>query len=225
MTDCCQNATNPVHCVQGVQGRKLPTMHRCKPRKAWLCAFLCRVCRVDLRGRVRDACKTTLPIKVCTSRAYMYPAHPAHPAQAASLVGCVCAGYIYALRTPCTLYFFIKKIMKKIICGKENVESFRAELKAALPDFYTLAKQLYTSGLITGLRGATLEIGDFSEQPYHTVTEEAENAATCEICGNWQRDTVGDGTGIGQCLLNEQPTRLKYPGMTACKQFEAQTWR
>jgi hypothetical protein len=153
----------------------------------------------------------------------MYPAHPAHPAQATLFVGYGCAGYIRALCTPCTLYFFIKKIMKKIICGKDNVESFRSELKAVAPDFYTLAKELYTAGLISGLRGASLECGDFSEQPAITVLEKEENAATCEFCGKWQRDTVGDGTGIGQCLLNEQPTRLKWPGMLACNKFEAAT--
>lgn len=222
MTDCCLKPTKPVHGVQGVQGQKSPTLHSRKPRGSKACAVLCRVCRVNLRACAREIYKTILQIKN-TSRVYMYPAHPAHPAQATLLVGCVCAGYARALCTPCTLYFFIKKIMKKIICGKENVESFRAELKSALPDFYTLAKELYTAGLITGLRGVTLEIGDFLDQPATTALEKTENVATCEFCGKWQRDTVGDGTGIGQCLLNEQPTKLKWPGMLACNRFEAAT--
>jgi len=112
--------------------------------------------------------------------------------------------------------------MKKIICGKENVEAFRAELKAAAPEFYSLARELYQSGLISGLRGATLEHGPLSEPPaIQQLPENQKNAATCEICGNWQRDTVGDGTGVGQCLENVRPDLLKWPNREACSIFEA----
>lgn len=110
--------------------------------------------------------------------------------------------------------------MKKIICGIENVDSFRGELKAAAPEFYDLAKKLYAAGMITGLRGATLEYGPFADLPAPIALEIEKNGATCEKCGQWRRDTVGDGTGIGQCLQNEMPTIVKWPGTQYCNKFE-----
>jgi hypothetical protein len=43
---------------------------------------------------------------------------------------------------------------------------------------------------------------------------------TCDQCRNWRRDAVGDGTGVGRCLLNIRPFLLKWPGQTACKDIE-----
>jgi len=114
--------------------------------------------------------------------------------------------------------------MKKIVCGKDNAETFRGELKAATPDFYTLARQLYTSGMISGLRGATLETGLIEEQEIIEPSTTREVEKTCEDCGQWQRDTLGDGTGIGQCLLNIKPTQVKWPGIPACNKFEESVW-
>lgn len=111
--------------------------------------------------------------------------------------------------------------MKKIVCGKENVESFRAEIKAAVPGFYALAKDLYANGFISGLRGATLEFGPFSETTVIEMASAEEKSRECQQCGQWQRDQVGDGTGIGLCKLNEQPTKVKWPGTEACRKFEA----
>ena len=111
--------------------------------------------------------------------------------------------------------------MKKIVCGRENVESFRAELKAAVPDFYSLAKDLYQKGLITGLRGAVLEIGLIPEQNDKVEMPVKAKSRECQECGQWRRDKVGDGTGIGLCLLSEQPTKVKWPGTEACSKFEA----
>lgn len=41
-------------------------------------------------------------------------------------------------------------------CDSDNVEQFRAALKAALPDGYALVLELYRAGLIEGLRGMAL---------------------------------------------------------------------
>jgi len=115
--------------------------------------------------------------------------------------------------------FFIKKMQKKV-CGKENVAEFRDELKTAAPEFYALAKDLYAAGLIDGLRGATLEIGPFSEQPLIEVKGKDGKALYCKNCGHWQRDTIGDGTGIGNCLLNVRPSQPKWPRQAACEQIQ-----
>jgi hypothetical protein len=44
---------------------------------------------------------------------------------------------------------------------------------------------------------------------------------TCSDCANWTRDKVGDGLGIGECLLKVNPKQLKWPGILACEQFAA----
>lgn len=110
--------------------------------------------------------------------------------------------------------------MQKKVSGKENVAEFRDELKAAAPEFYALAKDLYATGLIDGLRGATLEIGPFSEQLPIEVKGKDGKALYCKNCGHWQRDTIGDGTGIGNCLLNVRPSQLKWPRQAACEQIQ-----
>lgn len=110
--------------------------------------------------------------------------------------------------------------MKKIICGKENFEEFRAEIKAALPGFYTLAKDLYQSGLITGLAGATIEPLAPQSIEQNEIDPLAQNLTpSCKDCTQWQRDKIGDGTGIGLCLLNIRPDLLKWPNREACNQF------
>ncbi|MGZ4954128.1 MAG: hypothetical protein ACXV8Q_03360 [Methylobacter sp.] len=109
--------------------------------------------------------------------------------------------------------------MKKIVCGPENVTDFNRQIKSVAPEFHNLAKQLHAAGLITGLRGATLEIGDFSE-PSEPETPKQESPKHCEECGLWVRDTIGFGAGIGECLIDSRPTLLKWPKQTACHLFE-----
>lgn len=106
----------------------------------------------------------------------------------------------------------------KIICGPENVKSFNQQLKAAVPDFHALAKVLYTEGMIDGLRGATLEFNPVLSP----VVESAQPQATkhCEDCGQWRRDTVGFGQGLGTCLINYRPKLMKWPKQTACEKFK-----
>lgn len=220
MTDCRQTVNNPVQGVQGVQGAFCHTLHRYMPRCARLCAVLCRVCRVYARGRVRK--NFFYSIYKNTNNALSresYPAHPAHPAQATPFVLYSCAGYFSHPAHPAQLLILLKK-MKKLICGKENVEAFRAEIKAATPDFYTLAKELYTAGMISGLRGATLEYLPLEE---NMVEEEKPESPQqhCEECRHWRRDKVGDGLGIGDCLRNVRPDLMKWPRREACTQFEA----
>lgn len=43
---------------------------------------------------------------------------------------------------------------------------------------------------------------------------------TCEQCKHWRRDPVGDGTGVGRCLLNVRPFLLKWPGQSACENID-----
>ena len=114
-----------------------------------------------------------------------------------------------------------KKI--KLTCGPDNVDAFRTEMKAHCPDFYDLAGELYKRGLLTGLRGATIEIGitDQPEQPeQHT---EPEIDRECQECAYWHRDTAGNGTGIGKCAIDSQTRLLKWPKQNACWKFEEKT--
>lgn len=216
MIDCLPIVNNPVQGVQGVQGAFWPTLHSYRPRHARLYAMLCRVCRVHTRGRARKIFFIST-ITNSLSRDN-YPAHPAHPAQPAPFVFYSCAGSIFTPCTPCTLYFLLKNIMK-ITCGKENVDAFRAEIKAVAPGFYNLAKDLYASGMISGLRGATLETGALSDSP--AIEQKAiEQSTTCRQCSHWQRDAIGDGIGIGQCLLNVHPGLVKWPGRESCNKYQ-----
>ncbi|MGZ4953559.1 MAG: hypothetical protein ACXV8Q_00485 [Methylobacter sp.] len=82
-----------------------------------------------------------------------------------------------------------------------------------------MAKQLHSAGLINGLRGATLEVAPFDPQP---VIKQPDPTVKkhCEECGQWVRDTIGFGAGIGECLLNSRPTVIKWPKQTACHLFE-----
>ncbi len=110
--------------------------------------------------------------------------------------------------------------MKKIVCGPENVKEFNGQMKAVAPEFHSLAKQLHAAGLIKGLRGATLEIGPFEQQP--VIKQPMPPVPKqCQECAQWVRDTIGFGDGIGECLLNSRPTVLKWPKQTACDRFEA----
>lgn len=221
MTDCRQIANNPVQGVQGVQGLFCHTMHSCKPRHARLCALLCRVCRVYTRGRVRKLF-FYLPYKYInnTFSRESYPAHPAHPAHATPFIASSCAGYFSHPAHPAQLSSSLKK-MKKLICGKENVEAFRAEIKAIAPDFYHLARELYAASLISGLRGATLEFLPLENNGEDDDEQKATVQRYCEDCKQWRRDPIGDGLGVGDCLLMIRPDLLKWPRREACVQFEA----
>jgi len=145
---------------------------------------LCRVCR----GFPYVTCARQAnnhPTKNKTaSRVYGTPAHPAHPAQtthrAASRFFAPCT----TACTPCTTHLithFFKKIMK-IVCGKENVTDFNRQFKAVAPEFYNLAKELHTAGLISGLRGATLEFAPLTEQ---SAMEPPKAPRHCKTCGHW----------------------------------------
>jgi hypothetical protein len=117
-----------------------------------------------------------------------------------------------------SFFYFLKKIMK-LICGKENLRTFTAELKATVPAFYELARQAYACGLIDGLRAATLEIGAFSGDSQLTAADLTPSARFCGQCGHYRADQVGDGSGVGQCAQGMQKARLKWPGTDACVKF------
>lgn len=157
------------------------------------------------------------------SLAHIYPpVHTVHPVHIRILRGLNHErhherGALLA-RAPRSYLFLFLKNMKKY-CGKENINEFRGELKAAAPDFYNLAKGLYNSGMISGLRSATLEIGDFTDTTAIEIKEPRANTVVCEECEQWLRDKIGDGTGIGKCLLNVKPTQIKWPQTPSCNKF------
>jgi hypothetical protein len=49
---------------------------------------------------------------------------------------------------------------------------------------------------------------------------EPEPEYTCQDCRFWGRELIGDGTGMGECLLKIAPHLLKWPGVMACREFE-----
>lgn len=100
------------------------------------------------------------------------------------------------------------------------MEQFRAEIKATVPEFYTLVKDLYANGMIDGLRSVELEIGAISSTSDHQEVEILQNPAVCADCGLWVRDKIGDGTGIGVCQLNVMPSKPKWPLMSSCNEFK-----
>jgi len=176
------------------------------------------VCSVSLYTCARQTIAPLYSMRERLTRIYP-PAHPAHPAHTLILVVYSCAGYFYLPCTPCTIYLLLKN-MKKIVCGKENLKAFTEEFKAATPVFYDAVKELYASGLIPGLRGATLEYLPLSE-PMPASTTAFMPEYQCQQCQQWLRDAIGDGLGIGQCLINSRPDLLKWPKQNACKQFAA----
>lgn len=42
----------------------------------------------------------------------------------------------------------------------------------------------------------------------------------CQECRHWERDTIGDGTGLGACLIDAPRRGLPWPNQDACNQFE-----
>lgn len=204
--------------VQGVQG----AVQGLVQGQSLTARGLCRVCR----GFPYVTCarqKNTTPIKNKTSSRIYTPCTPCTP--------CTDHGYQHLTNfrtlhgTLHTLHNFLslnplKKIMK-IICGKENVEAFNRELKAHTPAFHGLLKELHAAGMISGLRGVTLETGDFQQLPAPAAEQpKPEVEKHCEDCKLWVRDTIGSGVGIGECLIDSRPTLLKWPKQASCDKFE-----
>jgi hypothetical protein len=55
--------------------------------------------------------------------------------------------------------------------------------------------------------------------PYFDPKPESEpEKHVCQACQHWQRDQIGDGTGLGLCELNQK--QLPWPNQTACSKFE-----
>ena len=218
MDDYKLSVNNTVQGVQGVQGTKSTTLHSCKPRHARTCALLCRVCRVLLYTRARNTVYTSLSLRERLARIYP-PCTPCTPCTRLVIRGMqLCRVFFSPLHTLHNLFIFKK--MKKITCGKENLKTFTAEFKSTTPVFFDVVKEFYAKGLIPGLRGATLEFAPFSKPEAKQESKET-IAMQCQQCRQWLRDAIGDGLGIGQCLINSRPDLLKWPAQTACKQFAA----
>lgn len=200
--------------VQGVQG----VVQGVVQGQTLTARGLCRVCRgfpYVTRARERSAyakIKNKSRIYICTLHTlhtlhrsriscpcdFSHPAHlPAHPAQ--------------------ILFFLIIKIMKWIV-GPENARSIQEKLKTELPDFHDLVKQCYAAGLISGLRGLTLETD--LESPAQPVAIAQTSAQICAQCRYFEKDLLGDGSGLGQCEKSVKRSVLLWPGQNACYLFQ-----
>lgn len=205
----------PVQGVQGVQGKSFYTLHSCNHLHSGPAAFLCRVCRVALYIRAYSA-KNHYSIKISIF-AYICTLHTLHTLHSLCYA---CPTAVHGVFTTLhTLHnqYFLKK-MKKIVCGEDNLEEFTAEFKKQAPEFYSLAKELFAAGMIVGIRGATLEPIDNKPKAIEPIATETKKT-TCQQCAQWRRDKAGNGTGIGQCLLNKRPTQLKWPNADSCHWF------
>lgn len=105
----------------------------------------------------------------------------------------------------------------KWIVGPENAKFIQDKLKTELPEFHDLVKQCYADGLISGLRGLTLETDlESSSQPMALAQTSAQ---ICSQCRYFERDRAGDGSGLGQCEKRVKRAVLLWPSQTACHQF------
>jgi hypothetical protein len=214
MPNYCQIINNAVQGVQGVQGKKLTSLHSLKPSNG-----------AALRGSVQGvqpipsrACART-PARTCAhTRTHLYPLHTLHTLHSPRVARVARVQGIRArLHTLHKSITFQK--MEKIICGEDNAKAFNAALRQRLPLFHDLAKQLYAHGLIDGLSGATLETTSQAKVQSLVAQTGASLGQICRDCQHWQPDTVGDGTGVGQCGIDAQPTKLKWPQQVACDQY------
>lgn len=83
-------------------------------------------------------------------------------------------------------------------------------------DYSARLIDLYTQGEKTAPDASTAEKMAFTTQ---TQKDLAENIQTCGNCSQFERDQVGDGTGLGNCKLNKNPRQLKWPGTLACEDW------
>lgn len=217
MRNCCLTVNNAVQGVQGVQGKKQHPLHALKATRG-----------VGLRDAVQGVHPSLSRASARTrahthprAHAHVYPLHTLHTlhrprvARVARVQGI--ATRLHTLHN--TNYLFKK--MEKIVCGKENTAFFNAQLRERVPALHALAKELYQHGLIDGLAGATLESIDPISSNEESEPLCASSSRFCRECSHWHADTVGDGTGIGHCDIDAQPTRLKWPQQNACRHFDA----
>lgn len=107
--------------------------------------------------------------------------------------------------------------MKRTI-GPENVNEMRQELKTQYPGTYAWIKAFFDAGLISGLRGIEIEMGEPENELEAAPVDEIVNY--CEQCQHWRRDVIGDGTGIGSCLGGDTRKILHWPQQEICSNFE-----
>ena len=105
-----------------------------------------------------------------------------------------------------------------MICARENLESFKKQLKTALPGVFPLISALHKAGMIGGMRGIKLtHIGNQTE--IQEVEQTEPPVKCCQDCQFFQKDSVGQGSGIGQCEKKVITRKLKYPKHDACEKF------
>ena len=208
--------------VQGVQGVVQGSVQGLTPYCAWAVQ--------GVQGfTLRDACvqKPNTPLYNKNLLAYITPpAHPAHPAQLRYFVTCICAGYFSHPAHPAhsSLLLLLKKMKEKkqtIICGPDNIKEFKQQAEERVPGFLAFAGALYKSGMIVGLRGATITPITPQKEITQAVEPQKEQIAlTCGQCSAFQKDLVGDGTGIGQCAKNIKSRLPINPRTEACALIE-----
>ena len=109
---------------------------------------------------------------------------------------------------------------RELICGRENVESFKKELKTALPGSFSFIKGLYEAGMIKGIRGIKLTYTAQESENEQAATQPAEQQQYCGDCQAYQPDAVGFGDGVGQCTENIKTRRTKNPMTEACSEYK-----
>lgn len=111
--------------------------------------------------------------------------------------------------------------MKKIVCEQHNAKEFKEQLRLTCPAAFELVKVLYAARMIQGVRGMVLELFKTEKNSDSGAkTVQAVQSVTCQHCQHWQRDKIGDGTGMGDCSPNTNKKQLKWPHTEACKHFK-----
>lgn len=208
-----------INFVQGVQGSVRGSVQGLTPCCAW------RVQGVQAKP-LRDACVIKIKSIIIKkhSRVYntLHTLHTLHTPRIA--IHAVVQGIFH---TPHTLHnsiiLILKKMKKKeeeIICGPDNIKEFKQAANKRVPGFLDLARDLYKAGMIVGLRGAT--ISPINDQPKKMATadEIKEPLLKCGQCQFYNKDIVGDGSGIGECEKNIQNRLPINPRTDACALIE-----
>lgn len=105
----------------------------------------------------------------------------------------------------------------QVRCTNLNIKEFNQLLKVHLPEFKKLIHEMYKFGLIQGLGGATILLDEcMTKGVVEKMPPQAATAVFCKDCCYFVADTVGDGTGVGQCLKKMYKTRLIWPKTEGC---------
>lgn len=110
-----------------------------------------------------------------------------------------------------------RRINMEYRAGPDNTKFMQSLLRERLPGFSEVVKKCYQSGLIEGLRGLTIVVDEPEVDASEAIPKNP--AKFCRQCEFFERDKVGDGSGLGNCLKRVERSLLPWPNQAACHLF------